>query len=249
MIRSFIVVAVSLICSYSWADSKDKESSPQDSSSEETQIIKTKSSLSTQSVDIRRDKRWGFDFGLSYRTRGLELKSGVNIFISGNDIVQLNIGYLSGTITENSHNSNGWDDDDWDDDDWYDLDEPESISLEGNAISVNYKKFFSNSFYGLFGLEYSEIRSRFDAGGFLGLGETYSIRDISRTALDLRAGNQWQWSHFTMGVDWIGLLIPIHTSKTEQNTQLYRNEKLLKHLDQLEEFDFSLFRFYLGVNF
>lgn len=71
------------------------------------------------------------------------------------------------------------------------FDNPESQTV----FALNYKHFFGNTFYlssGLYYLNYTE--------------EHYSSNlHLTDIGAEIRIGNQWQWSHFSIGVDWLGL--------------------------------------------
>lgn len=73
--------------------------------------------------------------------------------------------------------------------------------------------------------------------------------------LDLAIGNKWQWSNFTLGCDWIGVMVPIaQISKKDDLTDdgsLSRSDQ--NHKDTANELakvtNLQFLRFYLGVAF
>jgi hypothetical protein len=75
------------------------------------------------------------------------------------------------------------------------------------AISLGYKRFVGNSFYFAANIYYRkhDIALKLDGEDDLfaeNSVSTYSFEDLGG---GFRIGNQWQWSNFTLGVDWLGV--------------------------------------------
>lgn len=112
-----------------------------------------------------------------------------------------------------------------------------SRALEGNGdlTSINYKRFFGNSFYLKSGLYYKNLKTKIDLDDF------YESKDrterLQAIGLDFRIGNQWQWDYFTIGVDWIAQNIDFYNISINQGQRKETNSF------------FTAFNVYLGVVF
>lgn len=76
-----------------------------------------------------------------------------------------------------------------------------------NSVNVGLKVFEGNSFYFKPSIGYLEY-SKVDAitAVFNGIFQTVSEPDqLSAITGSLAIGNQWQWSTFTLGVEWVGI--------------------------------------------
>ena len=115
---------------------------------------------------------------------------------------------------------------------------------KGSSLSVGAKSFFGNSFYAKAEGYYrnqdhiNKTGSKRDNNGkgdwIVTEKETGRIEDLGITA---KIGNQWQWSHFTLGCDWIGV-----------NGSLYT----LSERGVIQEDDrhsVNLLNFYMGASF
>ena len=82
-----------------------------------------------------------------------------------------------------------------------------STSLSSQSLGLRW--FLGNSFNGRIGLRHRLIEG--DNTILYRIGtEASRLRDFG---LDLAIGNRWQWSWFTLGVDWLGYFAPVvHTS-------------------------------------
>ena len=117
----------------------------------------------------------------------------------------------------------------------------------GVSYGAHVKYFLGNSFYLRGGLDQRNSHYAYsDTGGSSGF-------DAQSLAANFSIGNQWQWSVFTLGCDWIGLERPISTTYTGdyvngtnqfQAQSNYNDRKSAVTGNQL-----NLLRFYLGVSF
>lgn len=71
------------------------------------------------------------------------------------------------------------------------------------AVTFGYRRFEGNSFNIMPSLYYREsTKSYFStASGWFQMSD-YVLKDVG---IGFRIGNEWQWEHFMMGVDWIGI--------------------------------------------
>lgn len=180
----------------------------------------------------RLNKQWTFGVqllgaGPSYATQqGLS----VGYFLNRNMIIQAE--FMTGKI---------------DSDTFVDATSLGSIDVKGRSIGVHFKHFVGNSFYYRAGLDLRSVEYRYsDSSG--GLGRF----DGKSSAGTFNIGNQWQWSNFTLGCDWIGISVPLsHSYDNEAYTtgtyydQEFNNDKELL----TEDSNLNILRFYLGASF
>jgi hypothetical protein len=84
---------------------------------------------------------------------------------------------------------------------------PNAEREQENSINLGLKVFEGNSFYFKPSIGYLEF-SHYDTITILfdGLTNSYSEPDqLFAITGSLSIGNQWQWSHFTLGVEWVGI--------------------------------------------
>lgn len=90
-----------------------------------------------------------------------------------------------------------------------------SLSLNDAAydsmlFELTYKRFFTNSIYIDAGIANEAVDVKYkvvDATNSFARVE--SKAEIKRSGVVLHIGNQWQWSTFTLGCDWLGHHLPI----------------------------------------
>ena len=111
-------------------------------------------------------------------------------------------------------------------------------SYSSYSLGADYTSFVGNSFYSRAGLHYRAVKRQNES---LRTAEE-NYRDIH---LRVSIGNQWQWSNFTLGVDWIGF-----------NTRVYEISDLnmsdwdyLADGDELLTFNLNLLQLNLGLSF
>lgn len=86
------------------------------------------------------------------------------------------------------------------------------VTLRGRASSFSFQAryFFGNSFNVLTGLGYRAVKYKIDAENMLLMRFIEGDLGARGATLPLFIGNQWTWSGgFTLGVDWIGVLLPL----------------------------------------
>lgn len=83
------------------------------------------------------------------------------------------------------------------------------IQAKIESWSLNYKYFMSNSLYVKSGINARKIEyAKFSVNVFGNwAGDTYAFSGES-TSVDIGIGNQWQFSNFTIGVDWLNISTP-----------------------------------------
>ena len=126
----------------------------------------------------------------------LAISAEIGKFLSPNEILSLQLTALregAGTTTYGDEDSES--------------DESDEIWEEagkGFALNINYKKFFGQTFYIKPSVYYKSqniVKSTSSIGGVLVDKEAGYVHDLG---IGFKVGNQWQWSKFTLGCDWIG---------------------------------------------
>jgi hypothetical protein len=160
--------------------------------------------------------------GKSYMGNGLGLNFG--FFVDPDFLIQLEVSRNDGGI-------------------WWDEVRTSSVALYG-------KSFLSNSFYMQFGLDHTTVKAEHNyifttsdnkvAYGFEG----------SVTSAALMIGNQWQWSHFTLGCDWFGITVPLsHSVKSEFADADMDSSSKDHQKEMLEDTSVQFLRFNVGYTF
>ncbi len=118
------------------------------------------------------------------------------------------------------------------------------------------KKFWGNSFYtnsGI-GLRSMSRKITFPAGRYTGIDKE-STYEASNTSLvvDFAIGNNWQMNTFTIGVDWIGLFVPLATlTKDEKysdpNLESQNNSDIASFKKDSKSTNGQALRLYMGVS-
>jgi hypothetical protein len=189
-------------------------------------IVKKKARYS--SADNRADLGFSFSHGFAFLYNRPVFTSRVGYIV--NPKVIINLTYLNLETTSSK----------------YDNSEDEHITYDsgdGNVIEFGLKYFDTNSFYLKTGLYFRKQTSRekdIDDGAFFQFTSNQNGEGtVHDTGLILALGNQWQWSHFSMGIEWIGASMSVANWKYE-NT----GEGTNVHLNNLR-----LLNFYVGASF
>lgn len=84
------------------------------------------------------------------------------------------------------------------------------FTIKSFSASTHYKQFVGNTFYFKGGLDYKRVDYRYEDSFF---GSSYEKTSFAGNSFGLGTsiGNQWQWSVFTFGFDWIGISMPFAT--------------------------------------
>lgn len=82
----------------------------------------------------------------------------------------------------------------------------EHLRAKGYILTTYYKYYFGNSFYLKPGLYYKDQETTITND----ISSSTVIENLSAVGLDLRIGNQWQWEHFSFGIDWVGQSVDFH---------------------------------------
>ncbi len=122
---------------------------------------------------------------------------------------------------------------------------------KSTTFGVHYKRFVGNSLYVKGGLDQRYFSYR--GSNSLFWSEEWGF-DSSSTALSFALGNQWQFSNFTIGCDWIGGSIPFvrnfsneyvsDTSSTSNAQNLESDKKSF-----VSDPNYQGVRLYLGASF
>ncbi|RZA26955.1 MAG: hypothetical protein EOP10_01905 [Proteobacteria bacterium] len=133
--------------------------------------------------------------------------------------------------------------------------------LSGDTASVfggGLKSFWGNSFFthvGLSSRSYNLDYSSYKLNDNFEVENQYVISAKPKSiGANIAIGNQWQWSHFTLGCEWVGLFIPFSTTGTEftdpdANTDYSRVEEINSDIDELKGTRYAFLRFYIGLTF
>ncbi len=117
-----------------------------------------------------------------------------------------------------------------------------SIDSKAQAISIGYKYFTSNSFYIHTGLYSKSVNTKddeyLDPITFDDKRVSYST---SHKGVFLKIGNQWQWSNFTLGCDWVGIGQDFSSDLSEADKIGENNPRMISAA--------TLLNFYLGASF
>jgi hypothetical protein len=160
--------------------------------------------------------------GRTYMGNGQGVSMG--FFVDPDFLIQLEVGKNDGDL-------------------WWDEVKTTSVGLYG-------KSYLSNSFYMQFGLDHTTITAEHEylwttaddkvAYGFEG----------SVTSASLMIGNQWQWSHFTLGCDWFGILVPISHSVSSEYADSDMSDSSKNHQrEYLQDTSYQFLRFNVGYTF
>lgn len=92
------------------------------------------------------------------------------------------------------------------------------FTIKSFSASTHFKRFFGNTFYLKAGLDYKRVDYRYEDSFF---GSSYEKTSFigNSFALGASLGNQWQWSVFTFGFDWIGISMPF-VSQLESSSSI-----------------------------
>lgn len=124
-----------------------------------------------------------------------------------------------------------------------------------DVLELRLKKFWGNSFYTNLGVARRKIGAAFTLEPIVVTDVLDESIEATKVTLNGSIGNEWQWRHFTVSVDWFGVMWPVATLKSddEGSTQVI-SEAIRTKKD--EYFDriagrrtYSAFRVSFGVAF
>lgn len=128
----------------------------------------------------------------------------------------------------------------------------------GSSVGIHFKQFLGNSFYMRVGLDQRHVEYSTSQSGsywFGGKETTYTSRYTGdSTAGNIAIGNQWQFSGFTIGCDWFGIITPlVSTISTEKFTGTASPSGNSRVENSRKQFvtgsSIQAVRFYLGASF
>ena len=125
-------------------------------------------------------------------------------------------------------------------------------NIKTSSFGVHYKKFTGNSFYFRVGLDQRFIDYNYNSI-FLTPPESSAFKGTS-TMLSFAIGNQWQWSNWSLGCDWIGTALPLLKSSSNESYSI-TSDNLARTNMELDQKIFATgstpyaLRFYAGYNF
>jgi hypothetical protein len=123
--------------------------------------------------------------------------------------------------------------------------ESERTNFKNEAYSVDLKYFVGNSFYAGGGLSYQIRRSNHVSQGphFIEVEDGRGYSEILSEQFFI--GNQWEFSHMTLGVDWVGVSLPVAYINESNYGPHKPDESFMKKAG----FEVYLSRLYAGVAF
>ncbi|HET9241128.1 MAG TPA: hypothetical protein VFO10_27935 [Oligoflexus sp.] len=126
--------------------------------------------------------------------------------------------------------------------------------VHARLLTAGFKQFFANSFYA----EGSGFMRRLTqvATNELSYSSREGVADFTMDSLGvtLAFGNQWQWPTFTIGCDWVGMMVPlVHGSLRADEAPGVDPQLVAEEGDDfktlVKESRLTLLRFYLGYTF
>lgn len=127
-----------------------------------------------------------------------------------------------------------------------------SFETKTSSVGVHFKQFFGNSFYARAGVDYRKVSHKYDIQSIFSDSDFIYRSEFegSSMAATILIGNQWQWSNFTLGCDWIGYVAPFSSTVTKEvvagrSIEFHEDDKKRLLRDSIPQ----LLRFYLGASF
>lgn len=119
-------------------------------------------------------------------------------------------------------------------------------SVKYNSVGIHAKNFVGRSFYFKGGVDVNRFTE--DFVGF-NIANRHGF-DSDSTSASIAIGNQWQFSHFTLGCDWVGATLPLTSNiKSEYASDNYEKASLEDDKTRyLKSTGLQLLRFYLGAS-
>jgi hypothetical protein len=224
MKKSNLIIAMTLMSTLSFADIKPANTTNQMTIDKD--IKNLSKTISNDSASNRMDKKYSLNatiLGLNFSTSALSAEA--SYFLNPTTTLGLQYSSLMNTSRDDTNSDQEaklWEDDG-----------------VGSAITINAKKFLSNSFYAKAGLYYrtqKSVERTLTRNGVLEEAEYGEYEDIG---LSVSIGNQWQFKNFTLGADWIGISNSL-SILDQEGTKKYTTADL-KSLSALN--------FYVGASF
>ena len=125
----------------------------------------------------------------------------------------------------------------------------EGYNLDSKSIGAHWKHFTGNSFYLNTGVDFRSMEYKYVST----FSSTDSKFDGKSFVLSFSIGNQWQWDNFTLGCDWVGIVVPVSSSISGDSITTGSSiaaADFKKDQDTLvKKSHAQLLRFYLGASF
>lgn len=128
------------------------------------------------------------------------------------------------------------------------------VRAESSLLDLRYKRFWANSFYTNLSAGMRTVRATSPLLDALSGRKAFEAK-ASDFAIGISIGNRWQWQHFLIGCDWLGVHVPIFKrSSSVTSSADFGNDK--EYDRRKSDWDGlskavtpQLLRFYLGVVF
>lgn len=126
-------------------------------------------------------------------------------------------------------------------------------TVDGYSAGVHFKHFTGNSFYFKTGVDYRHVKYRYEGNWPFSSNDDYNFEGDGFVGTFV-IGNQWQWSNFTLGCDWVGITVPlshnIQNKSIESGSSTYAQNDMNDRQDQyLNKIQIQGLRLYLGATF
>jgi hypothetical protein len=128
-------------------------------------------------------------------------------------------------------------------------------SLKGYSIGIHIKEFIGNSFYLNGGIDYRNLSRDNEYDDQITPAQSFDVGfSGSSIAAAVSLGNQFQYSHFTMGCDWVGVSMPFSHSVQGESaigpvTDVGLSTRQNDEARYLSMPTIQLLRVYLGASF
>lgn len=118
-----------------------------------------------------------------------------------------------------------------------------------DSFGINYKHFFSNSFFVRSGLSYHNLsNSRKYVGSVITSSDNFSFTG-NRTNFLIGIGNDWQWDHFTLGFDWLRTNIPVACYISDESYNSNSKSQMESNEDIFFRMNLFSTSFHIGATF
>lgn len=249
----FLVLSLGLAPAALGRDKKIRRVSTGESR-ETSQLGASRSAMGTSEIE-RQSKRFSVNLELIGLATPMAMGSGLRAgyFLKPNWVFELGVA---------SATAKGSDDDSlYSSSDTYSFSGYDAERIGTSTITeVHVKHFVNNSFYWSVGPAHRQTKAELRAyeDSFFEEDEertTIATLDAADVGLSGTIGNQWQWSNFTLGCDWVGLYQPVITLKDdledgetpEDSKGIDGTRKTFK--DDLTTMNAQGVRFYMGASF
>jgi len=91
------------------------------------------------------------------------------------------------------------------------------VKAYSEVEALRSKIFWGNSFYTNLGAARRTIGIALSPQAFIGTDILDARLETTELVADFGIGNMWEWHRFTLGIDWLGIMLPIARLSSEDN--------------------------------